>query len=544
MGEWFEKSTLGLLPERAAAAFGEREALCFNDQRWSFRGLAEDVDRAARGLMALDVQPGEKVSVWLNNRPEFIQLMFAVIKIGAVLIPVNTRLRANDMDYVLKQSNSGTLIAEERSGPVDYLAMVHELLPGLPEADPAALAFAAYPDLRRLILFAEGPRPGTLHWPELLRMAEQVSPEALAERAAGVSPDDTAYIMYTSGTTGFPKGVMHAHAIIRNVTDRVNRLAITPDDVILMYLPLFHVFGFGEGPLVSLVSGARQVLTGTFDAEECLDLIQRERATLAHGFDLHFRDLMLAQERSPRDVSSLRTGLLAAGMHNSTAIARKVQQMLMPTVSCFGMSECGVGAGLSHLNSTEEQRCESSGYPAPGYEFRVIDPESGREQPTGVPGEILVRGYMLMQGYYNKPEETARAIDAEGWLHTGDMGLLRADGCLRFMGRYKDMLKVGGENVDPMEVESFLLEHPGVRDAAVVGYPDERLGEVAVAFVRPEPEDAPTPEELIAHCRGRIAGFKVPRHVLFVEEFPTTGSGKVRKVDLRELALAQIGGPS
>ena len=544
MGEWFEKSTVGLLPGWAASAFGEREALCFAGRRWSFRELAEDVDRAARGLMALGVQPGEKVSLWLNNRPEFIHLMFAVIKIGAVLIPVNTRLRANDVDYVLKQSNSGTLIAEERSGPVDYLAMVHELLPDLPEADPAALAFPAYPDLHRVILFAEGPRPGTLHWPELLRMAERVSPQALAERAAAVSPDDTAYIMYTSGTTGFPKGVMHTHAIIRNVTDRVNRLAITPDDVILMYLPLFHVFGFGEGPLVSLVSGARQVLTATFDAEECLDLIQRERVTLVHGFDLHFRDLMLSQERKPRDVSSLRTGLLAAGMHNSTAIARKTQQTLMPTVSCFGMSECGVGAGLSHLNSTEEQRCESSGYPAPGYEFRIIDPETGEQLHTGVPGEILVRGYMLMQGYYNKPEETARAIDAEGWLHSGDMGLLRADGCLRFMGRYKDMLKVGGENVDPMEVESFLLEHPGVRDAAVVGYPDERLGEVAVAFVRPEPEHAPTPEELIAHCRGRIAGFKVPRHVLFVEEFPMTGSGKVRKVDLRELALVQVGGPS
>ncbi|MCZ6628866.1 MAG: AMP-binding protein [SAR324 cluster bacterium] len=540
MREWFPKSTLGELPEGAARAFAGREALCFEGRRWSFTELSEDVDRAARALLALGIQPGEKVCLWLNNRPEFIHLMFAVIKIGAVLIPVNTRLRTRDVDYVLKQSNSSTLIAEQHSGPVNYLAMLHELLPGLPDADPAALAFPQYPDLQRVLLLGDAPQPGAWHWPEALRRGEQAGAGELARRTGAVSPDDTAYIMYTSGTTGFPKGVMHDHAVIRNVTDRINRMAITPQDVILMYLPLFHVFGFGEGPLVSMLSGARQVLTPTFDAEQCLELIERERVTIMHGFDLHFRDMMLAQQRNARRLSSLRTGLLPAGMHNATAIARKTQRELMPTLSCFGMSECGVGAGLSHLDSSEEQRCESSGYPAPGYQFRVIDPETGLDQPTGVHGEILVRGYMLMQGYYQKPKETAEAIDSEGWLHSGDMGLLRPDGCLRFMGRYKDMLKVGGENVDPMEVESHLLEHAGVHDVAVVGYPDERLGEVAVAFVMPAAGGSPDPQQLIDHCRGRIAGFKVPRHVLFVEEFPMTGSGKVRKVELRELALAQI----
>jgi fatty-acyl-CoA synthase len=502
MREWFEKTT---------------------------KDLSRDVDRAARALLALGIEPGHKVALWLNNRPEWIHLMFAIVRVGAVLVPVNTRLRSGEVAYILKQSNSTTLIAAHRSGPVDYLAMVRELLPGLTEAAPAALASPDFPDLRRVILLGPEAEPGTLHWPEVLETGESIRPEQLAERADAVSPDDIAYIMYTSGTTGFPKGVMQDHAIVRNVLDRINRMAITAEDVILMYLPLFHIFGFGEGPLVSILSGAREVLTATFDPVECLELIERERATLAHGFDVHFRDLMNAQESRPRELGSLRTGLLAAGMHNSTAIARKAQQVLMPTLSCFGMSECGVGAGLSHLNSTAEQRCESSGFPAPGYEFRIIDPASGKEQPTGTPGEILVKGYMVMRGYYEKPEETARAIDAEGWLHSGDMGVLRPDGCLRFI-----------ENVDPMEVEGVLLEHAAVHGVAVVGYPDERLSEVGVAFVQPSPGSSTTGEELIVHCKAHLAGFKVPRHVLFVEDFPMTGSGKIQKVKLRELALEQI----
>ena len=541
MGEWFPKQTLGSLPAEAARKHGDREALWFDGNRTGFSHLAAEVDRAAQGLLALGIRPGEKVALWLNNRPEWMHLMFAVFRIGAVLVPVNTRLRPSELAYLLKQSNSATLIAADRSGPVDYLAMIHELLPGLKEADPRALALAEFPDLRRVVLLAESPSAGTCHWPALLTEGGGISPEALRSRAEGVHPDDTALIMYTSGTTGFPKGVMHGHAMVRNVTDRINRMAITHEDVILMYLPLFHIFGF-EGPMVSILSGARQVLTVTFDPEQALDLIERERVTLLYGFDVHLQDLLAAQEARPRDVSSLRTGMMPAGMHNTTAIARKTQQAFCPTLSCYGMSEFGVGVGLSFLTSTEEQRCEASGYPAPGYEVRIVDPETGQDQPVGVPGEMWVRGYMMMQGYYEKPEETANALDADGWLHSGDLGLIRPDGHLRFIGRYKDMLKVGGENVDPMEVEAFLLKHPGVNQAAVVGYPDQRLSEVAVAFVQPAGGASLDPAEVIAHCKGKMAGFKVPRHVILVEEFPMTASGKVQKAKLRELALQQIRG--
>jgi fatty-acyl-CoA synthase len=307
-----------------------------------------------------------------------------------------------------------------------------------------------------------------------------------------------------------------------------------------MYLPLFHTFAFTEGMLTSMISGARQVLVSTFDPDESLALIARERATIVHGFDTHFKELCDAHDRHPHDVSSVRTGLCAAGMSSSTSIARRARTLFRGLVSGFGMSECGVGVAIGALDATEEQSCEASGYPAPGYEIRVVDPASGKDQPVGVPGEILVRGYTLMLGYYNKPEATAAAIDAEGWLHTGDMGLLRADGYLRFMGRYKDMLKIGGENVDPMEVEAYLMSHPAISVAAVVSYPDARLSEVGVAFVRLEPGHALTEDDVLAHCRGRIASFKIPRHVVFVDDFPMTSSGKIQKVKLREDALRRF----
>jgi len=289
-----------------------------------------------------------------------------------------------------------------------------------------------------------------------------------------------------------------------------------------------------------MVTGARQVLTETFDPAESLALIERERATILHGFDTHYKELMEAHERSPRDVSSVRTGILATGMSSSVPIARKARKVFGRLLSGYGMSEFGVGAALSALDSTEEQCTEASGFPAPGYEIRVVDPQTGLDQPPEVAGEILVRSYMTMQGYYGKPTETAQALDRDGWLHSGDMGVMRSDGHLRFMGRYKDMLKIGGENVDPMEVEAFLMGLTGVNLAAVVSFPDARLSEVGVAFVKREPGHAPTDGDLLAQCKGRIAGFKIPRHVIFVDNFPMTSSGKIQKVKLREEALRRI----
>jgi fatty-acyl-CoA synthase len=377
-------------------------------------------------------------------------------------------------------------------------------------------------------------------WSEMLAGGENIPNAALEERQGAVDPDDTALIMYTSGTTGFPKGVMHNHNILRTIIDQANRMGVTPRDVILMYLPLFHAFGLYEGPLMTLVTGARMVLTTLFDPAEALALIAQEKATMLHGFDTHFHDLMHHPACATTNLRSLRTGILAAGMASSELVARRAQRLICPTLTGWGMTEVGVGALLSFLDSSEDDRCLGSGWPLPGYEFKVIDPTTGQALPPGVMGELCTRGYAVMQGYYKKPEETAKAIDPDRWLHTGDMAIMHDDGMVRFLGRYKEMLKVGGENVDPVEVEALLLQHPAVNQVKIVGVPDIRLGEVGAACVVLNPGVHVTAVDLIEFCRGMLASFKIPRHVLFVKEFPMTSSGKVQKFRLREVAMDEL----
>lgn len=551
MAEWFEKITLGALVDRAARRFWSREALYFQGQRWSFGQLQEEVNRAARGLIHLGVQPGEKVSLWMPNRPEWLHIFFAVAKIGAVLVPINTRFRTADLEYVVRQSNTTTLITVDRSGPVGYLDMVRQVCPEIetPLSPPLIgedagrynhLHSEVFPDLKRVVVLGDGQYPGTHCWADIMTAAGTVPQSEVERRHQSVDPDDIVLIMYTSGTTGFPKGVMHSHNVSRTMTDAANRMGVTPRDVILMYLPLFHAFGFYEGPLMSMVSGARIVLMPLFDPGEALKLIEQERATIINGFDTHFYDLVSHPNCLTTDRRSLRTGLFAAGMASTEPVARRAQKLLCPTVTGWGMTEVGCGAARSFLDSPEDDRCLGSGYPLPGYEFKVIDPATGESLPPGTMGELCVRGYAVMQGYYQKPEETAKAIDSEGWLHTGDVVTMREDGCIRFFGRYKELLKVGGENVDPAEVEAFLLRHPAVSKAQVVGVPDPRLSEVACACVVPKEGQQVAADDLINFCRGKLASFKLPRHVLFMQEYPMTSSGKVQKFRLRELAMEAL----
>jgi fatty-acyl-CoA synthase len=533
----------GDLVDAAAARWGDREALVFRDRRYTFRQIAAEVDRVARGLIHVGVRPGEKVAIWLLNCPEWIFAMFALARIGAVHVPINTRFRTVDLAQVLERSNAATLITHDVSGPVDYLGMVRELAALDAAGNDRRVRSARLPDLERVIVVSDRKYPGAWSWPDVVASANTVEPVTLAAREAAVRPTDTVFIMYTSGTTGFPKGVMRDHTMLAHLVDRYRRLQSTERDVFVNYLPLFHIFGYIEGPLGSMLTGYKQILTDSFDPDEALDLVEREGATHIDGFDTHLKLLIDAQEARPRNLSTLRTGVIAGGATSATPLVYRARKVLAPLrhLTAYGMTEVGATISLSSLDSTEEQACEASGAPCEGFEVRVIDPNTGRDQPRGVPGEVVVRTRYLMQGYYRDPEATARAVDAEGWFHTGDAGILRPDGHLRFVGRYKDMIKVGGENVDPTEIESCLATHPGVRQAAVVSYPDARLGEVGVAFVQTSLGAAPTPDELIAFCRGRIASFKIPRHVFVVDELPTTSSGKVQKTRLRDEARERLG---
>ena len=544
MPEWYPKERLGDLPAEAARRWPAREALVCGGARWTYREFDRDVDRVAKGLMALGVEQGEHVALWMTNRAEWLFLTFAIAKIGAVLVPLNTRYRTDDVAYTVRQSDSGTWISADRSGPVDYAAMLAEVLPGLAGQDPRAVAIEGFPRLRRVVVLGESEVPGTVGWEAMLADGEAVSDAALAERAASVDPDARVMIGYTSGTTGHPKGVLHTHVMIRNMRERANRIGLTFEDVIVNPLPLFHLYGFSEGGLISVIAGAKHVLLDRFDADECMRLVETETGTITHGFDTHYKEYLNSLERIPRDISSLRICTFPSGMTSSARIARRVQTEMAPIVTGWGMTETFTFATMAFGNSTPEQRTDASGFPAPGLDIKVADPETGREVEIGEEGELLIRGYMITQGYYKKPEETAEAIDADGWLHTGDSVVLRADGHIRFVGRFKDQLKVGGENVAPAEVEAFLMAHEAIDQVAVVGYPDPRLGEVAVAFVVTAPGKTVASEEIAGYCKGRIASFKVPRHVLTVDAFPMTASGKVQKHRLRALALDMLGHPT
>jgi fatty-acyl-CoA synthase len=544
MSEWFEKRTLGQLPSDAATRWGSSEALVFKDQRWTWGEFSAEVDRAAKALIAIGVEPGEKVALWMNNKPQWLFLMYAVAKVGAVLVPLNTRYRTEDINYVLGQSNTGTVISDDRSGPVDYLGMLREVLPDTNGGDPFAHQLKGFPDLRRIVFAGIDKLPETLTWEEALVRGREVDDAVLAARAAEVDPDGLLMIAYTSGTTGSPKGVMHTHINIRNCMERAAIMGLTFTDTEINYLPMFHLYGLCEVAMLCIVSGARQILMDVFDAHEALRLIETEKVTIAHGFDTHWKDLLDAQADLPRNVSSLRLGTLPSGTDATIPIAERVQDIFCPTLSGFGMTEIWAFISVSFPTETREQRIYSSGCPMNGVEYQIGDPETGVPLPPGEPGQLMVKGYTVMQGYYEKPEATAASFTEDGWFLTGDMAKLREDGRYVFLGRYKDMLKVGGENVSPAEIEARLMALDGVGAVAIVGYPDPRLHEVAVAYIVRSVDGHLTEEDVLSDLRGHIASFKIPRHVLFVDEFPMTPSGKVQKVKLRASALEQLGDPN
>ena len=529
---------LGDAVDRAARMWGDRPAVIFGDRHWTYADFAVEVDRVAKGLMALGAQRGDHVAVWMTNLPEWLWLQYAIPKVGGCIVPLNTRYRTDDVAYTVAQSESRFMISIDTSGPIDFRAMLCDAYPEI----------AAAGHLEQLV-FTGAPRDDVLGdsmtWNDLLAAGEAVSDAALAERAASVTVDDRMMLAYTSGTTGHPKGVVHTHRPLRNSRERTMLLGHTANDIHMSYLPLFHLFGYGEVSIQAVLSGGCQVLFDVFDPAAVLAEVESRGGTVLHGFDSHWGDLLRAQDEHPRDVSSLRMGTLAAGMESSTPIARRAQEVFCPTISGWGMSESWAFVSCSHPTHSVEQRTEASGYPMDGIEYQIRDLETGEECAPDVPGALFVRGYTVMEAYWRRPEATAEVLGDDGWLDTGDIARMRPDGHAVFIGRHKDMLKVGGENVSPAEVEGYLLEVDGVEQIAVVGYPDPRLVEVPVAFVQltaSAPADV-TEESLIERCRGRIASFKIPRHVIFVNEMPATPSGKIRKVELRDWALRDLGDP-
>lgn len=526
--------TLGQVPSTAARCWPDAEALIDVDGKtWTYSKLSEEVDRVAKALIASGVKPKDRVALWVTNKAEFLFSFFAILRIGAIAVPLNTRWRTRDLSFALRHSEASALISETVAGPIDFREMVLKAI-SRDEADDCE-QIEDYRGLRTAVFLP--PYTGGVHWDDFLANGEAIPASQIDSYAGAVSPDDMALLIYTSGTTGEPKGVMLSHIGVQFSFERAKALGMTSKDVQLNYLPLFHIYSLIYAVLPTFLTGAKQVLMQRFDAHDALRLVTETGVTMLHGFDTHYKDLLSAfrSKRESYDMKTLRWGTFAAGTEAARSTAMEVQNFLCRTISTYGQTETWGSITAGPVGCTVDQSCVASGFPLPGVELRIVDPVTKLDVERGHVGEILVRSKSVMLGYYKADSETSGVVDGDGWVHTGDAGSMRSDGHLRYAGRFKDMLKVGGENVDPAEVESLLLESPLIDKVAVVGCPDERLSEVVAAFVVPVQgsDFVQVKAQIDELCKGAIASFKIPKVVEFLSEMPINAAGKIDKKILR-----------
>ncbi|WP_377272220.1 AMP-binding protein [Peterkaempfera sp. SMS 1(5)a] len=520
--------TIGVNLARTVAAHPGREALVDvpSGRRWTYAEFDRAVAEVALGLLALGVAKGERVGIWAVNCPEWVLVQYATARIGAVLVNINPAYRVHELEYVLNQSGIGVLVSQTEYRTSAYRAMVEEVRPRCP-------------GLRQAVWIADP------SWQALLEAGAGMDPAALTAREAQLSCDDPINIQYTSGTTGFPKGATLSHHNILNNGYFVGELVgYTEQDRVCLPVPFYHCFGMVMGNLGATSHGACIVIPApTFDPAATLRAVAAERVTSLYGVPTMFIAELGLPDFASYDLSTLRTGIMAGSPCPVEVMKRVASDMHMGEVSiCYGMTETSPVSTQTRREDDLEHRTATVGRVMPHTEVKVVDPVTGATVPRGEPGELCTRGYSVMLGYWDEPERTAEAVDPARWMHTGDLAVMREDGYLTIVGRIKDMVIRGGENVYPREIEEFLHTHPGIADVQVVGVPDERYGEEVCAFVvLRDPAGTLSAQEVADFCRDRLAHYKVPRYVRVVESFPMTVSGKVRKVELREQAAQELG---
>jgi fatty-acyl-CoA synthase len=524
---------VGALLTRLAEALPGNEALVYADRglRLTFVQLEAEARLVARGLMACGVERGERVALWATNVPEWVVLQFALAKIGAILVTVNTSLRASELDYLLRQSESATVIAIRGFRDVDYVGALREI---------GAVGDTKLPRLKRAIFIARGEGDecpeGMTPYEKLREMSADVSEERLDAREREVGLDDVINMQYTSGTTGFPKGVMlSSRNILNNGYWLGLGLGYTPQDRLCLCVPLFHCFGCVIGVLGAYTHGACLCPIESFDARKVLETVERERCTSLYGVPTMFLAEMEDSQFNRFDLSSLRTGVMAGALCPEALMRRAIDEMNLREITIiYGLTEASPGITQTPRADTIEHRTSTVGVVLPEMEVRIVDPATRETLGPDTAGELVVRGYNVMKGYYNNPEATRAAIDDEGWLRTGDQAIMDEGGYVRITGRIKDIIIRGGENISPKEIEDLMRQCPEVSDVYVYAVKSEFFGEEVAAAVRLKPETTATEEELRNFCQGKIARFKIPKYIRFVSEFPMTASGKIQKFKLRE----------
>jgi fatty-acyl-CoA synthase len=543
---WVDGLTIGQALRETARRHSQRDAFvfCNASSRMTWAEFDAAVDRVSRGLLALGFAPGDHFGVWATNVPEWVLLQFATARIGVVLVNINPAYRTGELKYALRQSDVRGLALVDAFKTSSYVDMLQAACPELAAAAPGTLRSEAFPKLQWVVSLRGQALPGALSWSELLARADSMPKNRLDEVASGLSPHDAINIQYTSGTTGSPKGAMLSHRnILLNAFYAGQCQRLDHTDRICLPVPLYHCFGCVLGTLCSVVHGSAMVFpTESFQPEATLAAIEHERCTAIYGVPTMFIAMLEHEDYPRRDLTSLRTGIMAGSPCPIETMKRVTQEMGAREITIgYGQTEASPLITQTRTDDPIELRVGTVGRPIPGFEAKIVDVEIGADLGDGQPGELCGRGHGVMIGYYNMPDKTAEVIDKGGWLHTGDLALREPNGYYRITGRLRDLIIRGGENIYPREIEERLYEHPAVMEVQVVGVPDRRLGEEVLAWVKLKCDQQTTEEELRAFCRQTLAHFKAPRYWKFVDGFPTTVTGKIQKYKIREQAIQDLG---
>jgi fatty-acyl-CoA synthase len=536
--------TVGGLLDEIAATYPDNDALVYVERglRYSYREFNQVCRQVAKGLLKLGIKKGDHLSIWAYNVPEWVILQFATAKIGAVLVTVNTSYKSAELEYILKQSDSSTLFLVKSFKDTDYVQTLYEVAPELPGAQAGNLASGKLPFLKNVIYIGDETPAGMLNFSRIMELGEAVPDSELAAVEATLDRHEVINMQYTSGTTGFPKGVMLTHFnVVNNGFNIGECMRFTDKDRLCIPVPFFHCFGCVLGVMACVTHGATMVPVEIFDPLKVLRTIEAERCTAVHGVPTMFIAELEHPEFATFDLTSLRSGIMAGSNCPIEVMKRVIRDMHASEITiAYGQTESSPVITQTRTDDPIELRVATVGRALPDVEVKIVDIETGATLPPGKQGELCTRGYLVMKGYYKMPEETERAIDSDNWLHTGDLAVMDENGYCKITGRIKNMIIRGGENIYPREIEEFLYTHPKVSDIQVYGVPDRKYGEQVMAAIVVKKGVTLTEEEVKEFCWGKIANYKVPKYVRFVDSYPMTASGKIQKFKLREMAIREM----
>jgi len=538
--------TIGEMVNNIATKYPDTEAIVSMHEniRLTYSQFLEQVNKVARGLMGLGVEKGDRVGIWAMNHANWIVVQFATAKIGAIMVNINPAYRTYELEYVLKQSEIQTLIIQGRFKTSDYVGMFYEACPEAKEAKPGKISSEKLPFLKNVIFMGSVNYNGMFTWDDLMEKAEEITMVELNERGEVLTFDDAINIQYTSGTTGFPKGVVLTHhGVLNNGYIIGEGMKFTEKDRLCIPVPFYHCFGMVLSNLVCVTHGSTMVIPSpAFDAGEVLKTVEKERCTALHGVPTMFIAELTHPDFAKYDLSSLRTGIMAGSPCPIEVMKQVNKEMHMSDiVIVYGQTETSPGVTMTTTDDPVERRVSTVGRSFPHTELKIVDPKSNKILPLGEIGEICARGYCVMKCYYNNPSATHATLDSNRWNHTGDLGTMDEEGFFKIVGRLKDMVIRGGENIYPREIEEFLHHHERIADVYVVGVPDIKYGEELCAWVKMKPGLVMTEQEVKDYCKGKIAHFKIPKYVMFVDDFPMSVTGKIQKFRMREDSIRTLG---